>query len=284
MTDPKIQQALDVATDMVADSAPGFPALADIVTKLAEVAEVSEQTARKRIRAAVADGALHELAPDYGWFVSLPGGEEYGFSRARITRKRRDNSLASPISWGLTNDPKAERPGTYGPTVTLITTPGRITELLSTWAEDKKSAEQAEKEAREAKAKAERQEIDRREPGLRLLMRRLRFVLHHPRTEGNFSEANTHLFAGLDRNAPYSEHTLAIDIKGMGEQETKLLRAIIEAGLADYLARYLPDISCAHCKQRIVHTDWAEGDSFWWHVKSTNEKCQGADTVAEPAQ
>lgn len=272
-------QAVDVARKMVADAAPGLPAMAQVAAKVAETAGVTTVTARKWLRAAVDAGYLHEITPDYGWGVKLPGGLDAGFPVLHVIQKKavtNGKSSAWARRWEISTT--SDRPSCYGPgTTSFVSTPERTAEILQAFADGAKTKEDAEKAARDVAKAEERAEIKRRMPGLSRLLRRLNLLLPGTR------RVHVHLGYERDESKPLDERQITLGLTAYDDESAAVLAQILEAGInALLLDPTKPRVVCAHCEDRILHTRRG-GREWWWHVESTNYECRGGETTATPA-
>lgn len=290
MPDPKIEQAYDIARDMIADAAPAMPTLSAIADKVAEAAGVGKDTARRRVRAAIADGRLQEFKPNYGWRVALPGASDAGLPSAFYVNRdnRQDRQVkyhaTGPTAWLV--EPVSAPHSTYGPgTLSLISTPEATSELIKGYSDAKKAQEEAAAAQRRADKKAENKEIDRRFPGLRRLMRTFRNLADQaPDQRPKGASANVWLDDSARRHGkevpPIEERELSITIHAWGDEAVTVLQSIMQAGVAAHMEQQ-PVTLCAHCSRRVLSTP-DRGGLYWWHADTAFAKCADGDTKAEP--
>jgi hypothetical protein len=275
-----MDEAAIAATEFIEASAPFILTATTVASKVATRLGVGEQTARKYLKAAVDDGQLLELKPTEGrnFRVRLPndGGRMYRvvveqWHPQRLTIAEGDTALSAPSRYG---------PGR----TTYMITP-ELAKAVVDAANAKAEAERkAEREKRAAEKNAEQAEIKRREPDLLTLLRRLKYALTPDWTDGeNRASADAHLFESVGRRGdqPYEERSLSININAHGTQASALGR-ILAAGLEQYLDT-LDLKTCAHCGMLILPIKEKDG-VHWWHVLSTRDKCEDADTKAEPEE
>lgn len=284
MAHSKVDGAVTVALEAIHDAAPGLLTMTEVAEKVAENAGVTVSTARNWLRVACEAGDLIELKPSHWWGVDLPGEKTAGVGPFRITTERTGLRVIDrrPV---ITDDPVATRPSPYGPgRTTYLVDPQQVREYVQQLADHKKAKEEAERAARKGDEKAERQEIARRFPGLRRLLRRLEFVGRDTREDNNRTratmlEADLRLSAHRNEDVDITERRVHLDIRGWGDANVALMRSILEAGISAHIADQ-PLILCKHCGQRILRTT---GDrQWWWHVETTNASCAEGDTKAEP--
>ncbi|WP_188279240.1 hypothetical protein [Streptomyces sp. CBMA29] len=125
MPDPKIDQALSIAQELVTESAPALVPLSRAVSRLCAVVGVSAATARKRIRAVIRNGDLYELKPDVRWRAVIPGAEAAGITDANLLYQKGQWRIAVNTRTPSDYFPK---PGTA-----FIMTPERAVELIDEW-------------------------------------------------------------------------------------------------------------------------------------------------------
>lgn len=288
-TSQKIEQAIEIASEYIADADPGVPRMTDVAEKVAEDLACSVATARKYLRTAVDAGRLIELKPTRGWFVRWPSAEKAGFTSAynipRMTMttqwgtgENKDRILGRRIE--ITIDREKNPPSSYGPgNTTYLLTNERADALVETWAGEAEAKKEAEEAARNAAKEAERKEIDRRSPGLRALVRRMGYLLRTSldfRTDGGSSIAR---LMGDSEGKPVEEQSLNLNLMAWGSQ-AETLRTILELGVKAYLGTQ-PVIQCQHCGQRIASAV-QNSQTVWWHIETAIRRCKGAQTLAEP--
>lgn len=232
-TDSRAKAIARLAAEFIADCAPGVPRTTAVVEKIATEWEVTDSAARRWLRQAIEEELLVELRPDYNWQVRV--GEErlylkrtYPAGRGRLNADHQYELSSEGIHDGY-------RPGNK----TFLTTPERAEQAVA----DKRARiaqAKAEAEAQEAAKRAayrahkteENQEIDRREPGLRELLVRLKDAMGSDRID----EARVNLFdpplADLDEVIPLADQELALRVQACTPQGVAVLRRILEAGLA----------------------------------------------------
>lgn len=286
MAHPKVDDAVTVALEAIHDAAPGLLTMTEAAEKAAENAGVTVSTARNWLRIACEAGDLIELKPSRWWGVDLPGETAAGVGPFRITTKRTGPRAIDrrPV---ITDDPEATRPSPYGPgRTTYLVDPQQAREYVQALADQKKAKAQAEAAARKDDEKAQRQEIGRRFPGLRRLLRRLEFVGQDTREDSNRTratmlEADLRLSAHRNEDVDITERRVHLDIRVWGDANVAIMQSILEAGISAHIADQ-PLVLCKHCDGRILRTT---GDrQWWWHVDTTNASCAEGDTKAEPAK
>ncbi|MEV7675066.1 hypothetical protein [Streptomyces sp. NPDC088752] len=278
----KIGRSVEVAREFIADTAPGLATFTDIAKKVADDDGISAATARKRLRAAIEAGILLELKPSHQWgtkrwTVQLPGADSAGAGPFFVTTKRTGPMTTDPILSVITTDRGARAPGDFGPGhITYLVDPEWIREVAQQFAEEKAAEEQAKREARKNARRAEREEIDRRVPGLLKALRKIELFIPRGGAERASGRASLD-----DRSGEViAEHPLFTDIHVTGSSGGAILTSILEAGMEAHLAKQ-PYTECEHCGTRILHTADHDGD-FWWHVETAREACTEGDTKAVP--
>jgi hypothetical protein len=278
----KADQAATIALEAIHAATPGLLSMAEVAEKVAERTHVTTGTARKWLRAACASGALLELTPSRHWTVELPGAQaaavgphyisaetvEGGPERRIILTK--DNGLPAPSPWG---------PGR----TTYLVDPQQARDYLQALASEKTATQNADREARAAAKKAERDEIARRFPGLRRALRKAALL-------GNGRKGGEASFTAYldnppgDKTAalPPSQREASVHIHASGDLSVAVLHTILDAGTKACIESQ-PLVRCAHCAGRILHTDGRYG-TFWWHAETANAMCAEGDTKAAPAR
>jgi hypothetical protein len=278
MNKARMDEAATAAREFIEASAPFILTATKVASKVATRLGVGEQTARKYLKAAVDDGQLLELKPTEGrnFRVRLPndGGRMF---RVVVERWHPQRLIIAEGDTALSS------PSNYGPGRTTYMITPELAKAVVDAANAKAEAERkAEREKRDAENKAERSEIKRREPGLLALLRRLEFALTPDWADKeNRASATAHLFEDSLRRGdhPMEERSLSLHVMALGDKAS-VLREILSTGLEAYLAK-ADKKQCAHCGEDIMVNLLKDG-ALWWHVRSTNVKCKGADTTAEP--
>lgn len=288
MTNTKIDEAVTAALEVIGDAHPNLLTMTELAQAVASGIGVSVSTARKRLRTAVEEDRVLELAPySRKFFIDLPGEGEAGVGPFYIAMEYNNaNSLTRTPRKFITTDDKKMRPSSYGPgNTTYVADPAQIAAYIKQLADEKKAKADAEREAEKRAKKAERREIARRFPGLDRLLRRVMFFGQDVRENGArvaLLEADTWLSHRDAREGKdITEHTLQLDIKVWGDENVAIMQSILETGIAA-LIQSEQTVYCKHCGQRILRT--AGDRQWWWHVDTTNASCKDADTRAEPAE
>lgn len=232
MNESKTQTVARLASEIIADCAPGVPRTSDVAEKIAAELGVGEGSVRRWLRQAVEEKLLVELHPDMSWRVRI--GEE----RLYLTRvyPKGQARLAAPYRFELTPEGvySGYRPGRK----TFLTTPERAAQAVAdkkaqiAQAQAKAEAEEdAKRAAIRAGWRAEREEIDRRDPSLLPLLIRLKDAMGGDRMD----QVRPMLSAPVlsqEENIPLADQELSLQIGVCTPQGVDVLKRVLEAGLA----------------------------------------------------
>lgn len=284
-SDDKIEQAVTLALEVIRDAAPGVLTMTEVAEKVGVHTDVTTSTARNRLRAACKAGKLFELTPWSARFkveLPIPGAQQVGpFYIARQMFGRYRNETR----WVITTDSTKQSPSSYGPgRTTYLVDPEQVREYVQGLIKEKAAEEEAGREALKAERGLQRREIARRFPGLQRNLRIFAKLGVVRRADDLVAvRSSAALDSPLGREVPTEERSAEVTINVWGDENVALLRAVLTAGIAAYIAEQ-PLMVCKNCDGRILRT-LDDRDDFWWHTKTANVVCsKDTGTKAEPVK